>query len=165
MSMQAIRVIPHTELVALAAELFHQDGVLCFQAGGRSMYPLIRRGDTLAVGPIGDRPVGIGEVVLYWSGPSRVAAHRVVGMEPLPSGVLRIRGDYFRAPMEHVARDRLVGRVLAVKRDGRWGRLGGRRDRAMVALWGIPRWWLNRGDALIRPIQRMVSVVVVGNAA
>lgn len=91
-----------------------------FRASGRSMYPAIREGETITVQPVASSTVKKGDIILYrWQ--RGVIAHRVVGVEKFAGDSFRLimRGDASGAPIERVAPDQVLGRVVAVDRNGR----------------------------------------------
>ena len=91
-----------------------------FSAPGRSMYPAIREGETITVRPVPPAAVKKGDILLYrWQ--EGVIAHRVVGIERGAAGNtwLILRGDASGARTERVAPDQVLGRVVAVNRNGR----------------------------------------------
>jgi signal peptidase I len=84
------------------------------------MYPAIREGETITVQPVASSTVKKGDIILYrWQ--RGVIAHRVVGVEKFAGGSFRLimRGDASGAPIERVAADQVLGRVVAVDRNGR----------------------------------------------
>jgi signal peptidase I len=90
-----------------------------FRAPGRSMYPAIREGETITVRPVSPAAVKKGDILLYrWQ--EGVIAHRVVGMEKDAAGNVQLilRGDATGAQAERVSSDQVLGRVIAVDRNG-----------------------------------------------
>lgn len=111
-----------------------------FQATGSSMYPTIRHQDLVTVAAGDASAIKTGDIVLYRLGEG-VIAHRVIGIERTPDGRVgrvALRGDWADLPDAPVEPDQILGRVLAVDRDGRhitligpWARL---RQRARASL-------------------------------
>ena len=89
-----------------------------FEAGGRSMLPTIRDGDTLVVEPVDPASISRGDVIVV-GGPWSVRAHRVVGESDRSSGTFILRGDALQAPDAPVSPERILGRVAGVERNGR----------------------------------------------
>ena len=109
-----------------------------FRAGGISMYPTIRNGETITAAPVASAEIVCGDVLLFRSS-GRLMAHRVVGVtEEGGARVLRIRGDAKRACDAPVAATDVIGRVIAGDR-GRCvipllGRVARLRHRARAAI-------------------------------
>jgi len=86
---------------------------------GHSMNPVLRLGDGLLVVPFGERPVRVGDVVVFRhpDKPGERVVHRVVAVEP--AGV-RTRGDNCPQPDPWLlAPGDLMGYVAEARRDGR----------------------------------------------
>jgi hypothetical protein len=104
-----------------------------FRAGGRSMTPFIRDGDTLTVTPIGNRMPRFGEVVAYASpGEQKLVVHRNAGR--VREGYLML-GDALGGNADGVMGvESLLGRVSRVERDGKPVRLGLGPERILIAV-------------------------------
>jgi len=90
-----------------------------FRAEGRSMYPTIRDGELITVGPVATDHIVRGDVLLCRHA-TRVLAHRVVAVTgPGSARMLQLRGDANRACDAPVAASQVVGKVLSVRRNGR----------------------------------------------
>jgi hypothetical protein len=81
------------------------------------MEPVIRDGDTLTVAPVSLREVRRGDVLLYRAG-GRLMAHRVKGHPVGTDALLRVRGDAPGWEEEQVSPRDVLGRVVAVERQG-----------------------------------------------
>ncbi len=112
-----------------------------FRAMGLSMWPFICGGDVLTVSPLKDMPVRLGDVLaIMHPGSDRLAVHRViarVGEDWL------VRGDNNPQADGLVGRERIIGRVIRVERDGRDIHFGLGPEAGAVA-------WLVRHNALCR---------------
>jgi len=86
---------------------------------GRSMRPALREGDVVVVAPFLGLP-DPGQIVLARAAGGLLVVHRLVDVE-MRSGrrVYRLQGDAETAPDAGVLREDLLGRVIAVVRDGR----------------------------------------------
>lgn len=95
-----------------------------FRAPGWSMHPTIRNGDAITVVPLGESPIQVGDVVLYRRGRAAIA-HRVIRVQSASgrSGAFVLRGDAAISCDRPVQFAQLLGRVLAIERDGRRVRL------------------------------------------
>ena len=92
------------------------------RAKGFSMSPVIKDGDVIVITPLMDDQPGCGEVVAFLNVPNgTVAVHRVIKRS---AGHYLIRGDNTRGPAETVTKERLLGRVKTVERNGKKVRFG-----------------------------------------
>jgi signal peptidase I len=100
-----------------------------FRAEGLSMYPAIRHGELITVGPVDCDQVVRGDVLLCRHS-TQVLAHRVVATAGYGSErVLQLRGDAKQGCDAPVAARDVIGRVLSVRRNGRAITLCGRAAR------------------------------------
>ena len=111
------------DLLPVALELWEKAGAQhWFPVEGKSMFPLLRKGDTILVN-CGRDQVQRGSVVLF-SQKGRLIAHRVWRItNDKGSLILVTKGDSrgtFDAPLPE---ERIIGRVVAVERGGRQRRL------------------------------------------
>lgn len=119
---------------------------LRFRASGRSMRPWIPHGSELDVRPAPFAAVGVGQVVLYSSGPRHLVAHRVLRRG---ARELFTRGDS-SARLERVEEGAYLGVVeAAAPPGGPWRRVsaGWRRPAGLVGglVWragALTLWWL-----------------------
>jgi GNAT superfamily N-acetyltransferase len=104
----------------LSAEILRQGGSFRFKARGSSMSPFIRDGDLLTIGPADAASLEVGEVAFYRTHRDRIIAHRVVG-RATQAGVLVLetRGDARLTSDCLVPGDRVLGRVVRIRRGGR----------------------------------------------
>ena len=102
-----------TDATTIIVDLLGSGHAVQFQARGDSMDPLIRDHDYLKVEPCG--AVEVGEIVLVLA-ERGLTAHRVVSSR---DGVIVTRGDNAPAPDDPVPREKILGKVTAVIRDGR----------------------------------------------
>jgi signal peptidase I len=95
-----------------------------FRAPGSSMHPTIRNGEIITVAPLGESAIQLGDVVLYRRGRAAIA-HRVIRMQSASgrSGAFVLQGDAAISCDRPVCFAQLLGRVLAIERDGRRVRL------------------------------------------
>jgi signal peptidase I len=94
-----------------------------FCAGGRSMFPTIHDGEMITVEPVAPADVKRNDIILYrFQNRLRqgVMAHRVIGIERT-AGALQfiLRGDGMAQCDAPIAETDILGRVIAVERDGR----------------------------------------------
>jgi signal peptidase I len=101
------------------ADLLASGKTVRFTAPGHSMHPVIRHGDVLLVTPP-DRPVQVGDILLYRDAAGRPVAHRLVGFAAGgEEDTLILRGDSAAGPDLPVRTGQVLGRVVAVERRGR----------------------------------------------
>ena len=100
-----------------------------FRAEGLSMYPAIRHGELITVGPVAAGEVVRGDVLLCRHS-TRVLAHRLVSVTGYGGErVLTLRGDAKGACDTPVTASDVIGKVLSVCRNGRAIPLCGRAAR------------------------------------
>jgi len=149
----------------LAVHLLGSGRTLRFRARGSSMYPLVRDGDILNVRPTGNRPVAVGDIVLYRSSQRGIVVHRVVGIHREgEKATLRIKGDAAGPADPRVPESQILGRVVGIERQGRKFAPGGRLSRDLAALGRslIPpgRWALALLREALWGLRRMARVWV-----
>ena len=104
-----------------------------FRAGGQSMHPTIRDGETITVEPVAPGIIRCGDIVLYRSR-NGIIAHRVVRIERRGAAlVFTPRGDGMPASDAPIAAAEVLGRVVMVERDQR-----------RIHLTGIKARWMRR---------------------
>lgn len=121
-----------TTFLEASHELLREGYGVRFCAGGQSMFPTIRDGEMITVAPVAAADVKRHDVMLYhFQNRVRqgVMAHRVVRIERTAGGALQfiLRGDAMAQCDAPVAESDILGRVIAVERDGRLIRLATRR--------------------------------------
>ncbi|OFV81495.1 MAG: signal peptidase I [Acidobacteria bacterium RBG_13_68_16] len=106
--------------VDVVSDLLRRGHSVRFRAKGGSMHPTIREGEAITVAPARPDAIKRGDVVLYRSGRG-VIAHRVTRVVRDPDGTLAFipRGDSSTTRDEPVDQSAVLGRVVAVERDGR----------------------------------------------
>jgi len=116
--------------VHLTADLLREGYSVRCRTHGGSMYPTIADGEKVVVEPVAPSQVERGDIILYRRHGNMIA-HRVVGMGSdhgramtqssalSTRDVLILRGDAFDFPDEPVEASRILGKVVAVERDGR----------------------------------------------
>lgn len=112
---------------------------------GFSMFPFIRDLDVVIISPMNGRPPVVGDVVAFTRPENgRLTIHRVIAN--LGTGWL-VKGDNCDEADGVVTQDHILGKVIAVERNGRNVRLGLGAESVWVAA-------LNRGHSLNR-LQRL----------
>ncbi len=121
-----------------------REGVFLVKADGGSMWPFIRRGDTLVCRE-GVTPAA-GDLALYRR-EGILVCHRVAGVEHGKMAVFLLRGD-FSGGEERVPSTEIKGVVLEVLRGTRRFSPGGRKARLLLALLPAARPGLRGAAAL-----------------
>ena len=101
------------DATTVIVDLLSSGHAVQFQARGDSMHPLIRDHDYLHVEPCTE--VRKGDIVLVLA-PRGLTAHRVISHR---NGVVVTRGDNAPANDDAVPREKVLGKVTAIIRDGR----------------------------------------------
>ncbi len=103
----------------VAAATLSRSGRLPVRVFGSSMLPAIWPGDVLVVAPAEGRRLGAGDIILF-SREDRLFAHRILEVHDRGSGtVLTTRGDALAQADAPVVAPQVLGRVVAVLREGR----------------------------------------------
>ena len=97
-----------------------------FTARGHSMHPLVRDGDVLTVESPGKALLPVGSIVAcHHPRNGTLIIHRIIACDSGARGsTYVVRGDNLPRPDGRIAADRIVGRVICVRRKGRDVRLG-----------------------------------------
>lgn len=131
--------------IDLISEFLGRGHSVRFRANGKSMHPTIKDGEEIVVEPVAPSHVKRGDIILYQR-QRGVIAHRIVGIgsdhhrattQPSalsPRDVLLLRGDATDFPDEPVEVSRILGKVVAVERDGRRIRLDTRSATLLSAI-------------------------------
>jgi len=108
----------------LTKDIFKKRKSVRFQAKGWSMRPFIQDGDSITVSPVESSSVKTGDVVFYLTDENKVIVHRVMGKQKKEGGMtLLIKGDATFGPPERVDIQKILGKVVAIERDGRKRRI------------------------------------------
>jgi signal peptidase len=105
--------------VEVVSEVLGRGHSVRFRAKGTSMTPTIREGEVITVVPVQPNGIRRGEIILYRS-ERGVFGHRVVRVTRGRAGsvVLLPRGDACQTCDEPVEESAVLGRIVAVERDG-----------------------------------------------
>jgi signal peptidase I len=121
---------------SLSSEVLHSGKRLRFQAKGGSMHPFVRNGDLLLVEPADGSTMKLGELAFYRTENGGIAAHRVVGRDSRGGcEFLATKGDAVRGIPHAVACDEVLGRVVAIERQGTTVKLDGGQARAVAVVY------------------------------
>ena len=104
---------------SLVDEVLSKGDTLRFRARGISMQPFIRDGDILEIQPSGGELFRTTDIVFCKSPKGNLVAHRIVGIKPGEGrDKLIIQGDALGQPDGYIDTGDVLGRVVAVIRDG-----------------------------------------------
>jgi len=124
-----VRKIVHLrniDLLELSKDIFRKDKSIRFQAKGWSMRPFIRNGDFIVVSPIENSSIKTGDVVLCITTENKVIVHRVIKKYKKDKDnriTMLIKGDATFSSPEKVDIKSVLGKVVAVERNGQKKRL------------------------------------------
>ena len=108
------------DFVELSKEIMDKGACLRFRPEGGSMHPFIRDGDFLVVRPIENSSIKIGDVVFCSTVGNRVIVHRVISKHRKDGSMtILIKGDACFGPPESVNAQDVLGKVVAIERNGR----------------------------------------------
>jgi signal peptidase len=114
------------DLLELSKDIFKKGKSIRFQAKGWSMRPFIRDGDFIVVSPIENSSIRTGDVVFYLTTYNKVMVHRVIKKykKDKDNGItMFIKGDATFSSPEKIDMQNVLGKVIAVERNGRKKRL------------------------------------------
>lgn len=125
----------------IVEEALRRGNSVWWRPRGFCMVPAIRDGERVLVAPVSSRALRIGDIVQYAS-PDGLRVHRLLGRRRDPSGETRLvlGGDNSEEPLEVARPADLLGRVVAVEREGRVTRLDSWWKRRV----GLVRAWTRR---------------------
>jgi ribosomal protein S18 acetylase RimI-like enzyme len=113
-------LLNNSDLLKLSREFLEKGTSIRFQAKGWSMRPFIRDGDFITVSPIENSSIRIGDVVFYSTAENNVIVHRIINKYGKDGNMnLLIKGDAGFGPPERVNSQDVLGKVVAIKRNGR----------------------------------------------
>ena len=111
-------------LLELSRDILEKGKSVRFQAKGWSMRPFIRDGDFIVVSPIENSSIKTGDVVFYLTTENKVIVHRVIRKYKKKGRMtVLIKGDASFSSPEKVEIQNVLGKVVAVERNGRKKRL------------------------------------------
>lgn len=146
-----------TNLAELSAEILRRDSIVRFRARGGSMHPFIKDGDIVEVAPTTAPSIAAGDVVLFSVSPGLVFAHRVIKKQYRDTElVFLIKGDAKPQPDHEVYSRQVLGKVIAIERNGRRISL----DRALRRFAGMLYARISPWSSWFYPILRSARRVV-----
>jgi len=111
-------------LLELSRDILEKGKSVRFQAKGWSMRPFIQDGDFIVVNPIENSSIKTGDVVFYLTTENKIIVHRVIRKYKKKGRMtVLIKGDASFSSPEKVEIQNVLGKVVAVERNGRKKRL------------------------------------------
>lgn len=124
------------EFESLASEILADGKILRFRANGFSMSPFIRDGDIIDVQPDSAERIRKGDIILCRYEPDRLLAHRVVQIDGEGSkSKYIIQGDALYQPDGIISSEQVLGRVVAIRHDGKHMRIDFLPGRVYTIMW------------------------------
>ncbi len=124
--MRKIAHLKDADLLELSKDIFRRGKSIRFQARGWSMRPFIRDADFIIVSPIENSSIKTGDVVFCITTENKVIVHRVIKKYKKDKDnriTMLIKGDATFSSPEKVDIKSVLGKVVAVERNGRKKRL------------------------------------------
>jgi len=121
-----IAYLRDADLLELSKDIFRKGKSARFQAKGWSMRPFIQDGDFIVVSPIENSSIKTGDVVFHLTAESKIMVHRVIKKYKKDKDnriIMFIKGDATFSSPEKVDIKNVLGKVVAVERNGRKKRL------------------------------------------
>jgi signal peptidase I len=149
--------LSNSSLLKLSKDLLERKISIRFRAKGFSMRPFIQDGDLITVSPLQNSPVKVGDVVLYKTVDDQAIVHRVIQKTIKDNKtVFFIKGDAAFSQPEEVDTERILGRVVAIERNGRKRKL----DTKLYRIIGLLFAWLSPFSRWIYPVGSKIKSVV-----
>ncbi len=112
------------DFLGLSKDILEKGKSLRFQAKGWSMRPFIRDGDFIVVSSVDNSSIKTGDVVFYSSTGNKVIAHRLIRKYKQKGRTsVFIKGDATLSLPEKIDIKNVLGKVVAIERNGRKKRL------------------------------------------
>jgi signal peptidase len=118
--------IRDSDLLELSKDIFKTGKSIRFRAKGWSMRPFIRDGDFIVVSPVEYSLIKTGDVVFYLTAKNKALVHRVIKKSKKDKDdriTMFIKGDATFSTPEKTDTQNVLGKVVAVERNGRKKRL------------------------------------------
>ena len=111
-------------LLKLSRDILEKGKSIRFQAKGWSMRPFIRDGDFIVVSPVKSSSIRKGDVVFYSNAENKIIVHRIIRKYKKNDRItVFIKGDASFSSPEKMDIQNVLGKVIAIERNGRKKRL------------------------------------------
>ena len=145
-------------LVQLLRAVLDKGAPVRFRAKGFSMSPFIKNEDLVTLSPLQNASPGMGDVIAFvLQGTDKLCVHRVVGKK---GDFYVTKGDNTSEADESVPREKILGFVTRVERDGKEVFLGLGPERFVIAFLGCRGLLL----PLILPVWKVIRAMIKRSA-
>lgn len=150
-------------LLKLSRDMLEKGKSIRFQAKGWSMRPFIRDGDFIVVSPVKGSSIRKGEVVFYSTAENEIIVHRIIRKYKKNDRItVLIKGDASFGPPEKVDIQNVLGKAIAIERNGREKRLDGKLYRIIDLFFAVispfSRWIYPVGSKMKQSGRRILGV-------
>ncbi|MCZ2844957.1 MAG: S24/S26 family peptidase [Candidatus Bathyarchaeota archaeon] len=154
-------------LLKLSRDILEKGKSIRFQAKGWSMRPFIRDGDFIVVSPVKSSSIRIGDVAFYYTAEDKIIVHRIVRKYKKNEKIIvLIKADASFGSPEKVDIHNVLGKVVAIERNGRKRRLDGKLYKIIglffVAISPFSRWIYPIGSKMKQSGRRILGVFLSG---
>ena len=150
-------------LLKLSRDILEKGKSIRFQAKGWSMHPFIRDGDFIVVSPVKSSSIRKGDIVFYSNAENKIIVHRIIRKYKQKGRMtVLVKGDASFSSPEKMDIQNVLGKVIAVERNGRKKRL----DRKLYQIIGLffavispfSRWIYPIGSIMKQSARRILGV-------
>ena len=111
-------------LLKLSRDMLEKGKSIRFQAKGWSMHPFIRDGDFIVVSPVKSSSIRKGDIVFYSNAENKIIVHRIIRKYKQKGRMtVLVKGDASFSSPEKMDIQNVLGKVIAIERNGRKKRL------------------------------------------
>jgi signal peptidase I len=154
-------------LLKLSRDLLEKGNSIRFQAKGWSMRPFIRDGDFIVVNPVKGSAIRKGDVVFYSNAENKIIVHRIIRKYKKNHRITAlIKADAPFGPPEKVDIHNVLGKVVAIERNGHEKRLDGKLYEIIGLFFALispfSRWIYPIGSKMKQSGRRILGSVLKG---
>jgi signal peptidase I len=158
-------LLSNSDLLKLSSNLIEKSASIRFRAKGFSMRPFIQDGDLITVSPLRDSTIRVGDVVLCKTADDRAIVHRMIQKTTKSNrAIFFIKGDAAFGQPEEVDTKRVLGRVVAIERNGRERKLDTKLYRIIglffAGLSPFSRWIYPLGSKVKRKGRKHLGIIL-----
>lgn len=155
------------DLLGLVRDILKKGMSVRFQAKGWSMHPFVQDRDFITVSPVENSSIKIGDVVFYSTTEDKIIVHRVIGKYRKDGRVtMLIKGDATSGPSEKVDVQNILGKVVAIERNGQKKRLDTKiyqmKSLVLAGISPFSRWTYLVGSKVKRSGRRLLGRILQG---
>jgi len=158
-------LLNNSDLLNLSRNLLGKGTSIRFQAKGFSMRPFIQDGDFITVSPVENSSVRIGDVVFYSTAENNTIVHRIIKKYKKNGRMtLVIKGDASFGSPEKVDMQNVLGKVVAIERNGRGEKLDTKLHRIIGLFFAgispFSRWVYPIGSRVKHKGRRLLGIIL-----